>query len=56
METCEHCGAFLFTILESNEIEVTGEIAIKIVCPVCNKLNYKPLYEIGNKDNKIKEK
>ncbi len=53
---CEHCTRVLGTIKESEEIDVTGEVILVLLCHGCGKPNNIVLYEYGNKKVQQKDK
>lgn len=52
---CEKCTRVLGAIRESEEIDVTGEIMLLLLCHYCGEPNNIVLYEY-NKDRKNKGK
>ncbi|PEZ47041.1 hypothetical protein CN367_11790 [Priestia megaterium] len=53
---CEKCTRVLGAIRESEEIDVTGEIMLLLLCHYCGEPNNIVLYEYGNKKTQQREK
>jgi phage FluMu protein Com len=54
MILCEHCKRVLGSVQESAELEVRGEVTLKLLCGGCKEVHYEELYVYNQK--RIKKK